>query len=157
MHIFFRKPLFWPNFVFKNTNFAPPPENCAPKNLQNPYFHRLKKGGQVIDPTVAKLLTLLCPKCGQVIDPTAYIYIYVCVCILWSYYLGQVWPFWVLWSGPSGRFYLGQVCFSLFIVVSSDFLHTQLSFCVGFGEQLSGNLLKLAFFVCTILFVKFPF
>ena len=74
---FFRKPLFWPKTTFKNTNFAPPPENCAPKISQNPYFYRLKKGGQVIDPTVAKLLTLKWPKCGQVIDPTAYVYIYM--------------------------------------------------------------------------------
>ena len=60
-NFFFRKPLFWPIF-FKNTNFAPPPENCAQKISQNPYFYRLKKrwpsywpkGGQVIDPTLAK-------------------------------------------------------------------------------------------------------
>ena len=72
---FFRKP-FFDQIFFKNTNFAPPPENCAQKISQNPYFYRLKKDGQVIDPTMAKLLTLKWPKNGQVIDPTAYIYIY---------------------------------------------------------------------------------
>ena len=37
------------------------------------------------------------------------IYIYM----LWSYYLGQVWAFQVLLSGPSRCYYLGQVVFSL--------------------------------------------
>ena len=88
---FFSETSFLTKF-FKNTNVAPPPENCAPKNLQkNPVYIGSKKGGQVIDPTVAKLLTLLWPKCGQVIDPTAYIYIYI--------YAGELflvplfWPF----------------------------------------------------------------
>ena len=54
VHNFFWKPLFWPKTTFKNTNFAPPPENCAPKNLQkNPIFIGSKK--------VAKLLTLPWP------------------------------------------------------------------------------------------------
>ena len=39
------------------------------KISQTPIFIGSKKGGQVIDPTVAKLLTLLWPNCGQVIDP----------------------------------------------------------------------------------------
>ena len=77
VHNFFSETPFLTKFFFKNTNFAPPPENCAPKNLQKPLFYRLKKGGQVIDPTLAKLLTLLWPKCGQVVDPTAYIYMYI--------------------------------------------------------------------------------
>ena len=77
MHIFFRKP-FFDQFFFKNTNFAPPPENCAQKNLpKTPIFIGSKKDGQVIDPTMAKLLTLKWPKYGQAIDPTAYIYIYI--------------------------------------------------------------------------------
>ena len=46
------------------------------KNSKRPYFYRLKKGGQVIDLEVAKLLTLKWPKCGQVIDLTAYICIH---------------------------------------------------------------------------------
>ena len=45
------------------------------KSPKTPIFIGSKKGGQVIDPKVAKLLTLLWPKNGQVIDPTAYIYI----------------------------------------------------------------------------------
>ena len=44
----------------------------------------------------------------MVIDQKS-IYIYM----LWSYYLGQVWPFQVLLSGPSRCYYLGQVVFSL--------------------------------------------
>ena len=35
-----------------------------------------------------------------------------------------------LLSGPSEGYYLGQVCFLPYSVVSSDFLQTQLSFCV---------------------------
>ena len=62
VHNFFSETPFLTNFFFKNTNFAPPPENCAQKISQNPYFYRLKKrwpsywpkGGQVIDPTLAK-------------------------------------------------------------------------------------------------------
>ena len=79
VHIFFGNPFFHQMFFFKNTNFAPPPENCAQKYLQKPYFYRLKKNGQVIDSIMAKLLTLKWPKNGQVIDPTAYIYIYISV------------------------------------------------------------------------------
>ena len=37
VHIFFRKP-FFDQIFFKNTNFAPPPENCAQKNLPKPLF-----------------------------------------------------------------------------------------------------------------------
>ena len=43
---------------------------------KNPIFIGSKKGRQVIDLEVAKLLTLKWPKCGQVIDPTAHIYIH---------------------------------------------------------------------------------
>ena len=61
VHNFLSETPFFDHF-FKNTNFAPPPENCAQKISQNPYFYRLKKrwpsywpkGGQVIDPTLAK-------------------------------------------------------------------------------------------------------
>ena len=38
---FFRKPLFGPNFLFKNTNFAPPLKTVhkkSPKNLQKTLF-----------------------------------------------------------------------------------------------------------------------
>ena len=78
-NFFFGNPFFDQFFFVKNTNFAPPPENCAQKISPNPYFLGSKKGGQVIDPKVAKLLTPLWPKNGQVIDPTAYIY--VCIYI----------------------------------------------------------------------------
>ena len=64
--------------TFKNTNFAPPPENCAQQiSKKKPIFIGSKKGGQVIDLEVAKLLTLKWPTCGQVVDPTAHIYIYI--------------------------------------------------------------------------------
>ena len=36
--IFFQKTLFWPNSFSRNTNLAPPPHNCAPKNLPKPLF-----------------------------------------------------------------------------------------------------------------------
>ena len=77
-HVFFGEPLFWPKTTLKNTNFAPLPENCALKNLKKNLVLLAQKGGQVIDLEVAKLLTLKWPKCGQV---------------MWSYSLGQVWPF----------------------------------------------------------------
>ena len=79
----FGKPRFWPKATFQNTNFAPPPENCALKKFKQALFYRLRKGGQVIDLEVAKLLTLKTPKCGQVIDPTAYIYICAGELISW--------------------------------------------------------------------------
>ena len=75
--------LFFGNLFFDQKQLSKtlilhhPLKTVHQKISQNPYFYRLKKGGQVIDPTVAKLLTLLCPKCGQVIDPTTYIYIYI--------------------------------------------------------------------------------
>ena len=45
------------------------------KIAKNPYFYRLKKDGQVINSTMAKLLTQKRPKNGQDINSTAYIYI----------------------------------------------------------------------------------
>ena len=57
-----------------------------------------------------RFVTKMCPPVG--VSPI-YIYMYTCVCIykhvhtdtyiymLWCYYLGQVWPFEVLLSGPS--------------------------------------------------------
>ena len=58
-------------------------------------------------------------------------YIYTHTYMLWSYYLGQVWPVQGLLSGPSRGYYLRQGHFyPIFILVSSDFLHIQLSLCV---------------------------
>ena len=48
VHFFFGNPFF--DHFFKNTNFAPPPENCAQKNLQKTLFLYAQK-------KVAKLLT----------------------------------------------------------------------------------------------------
>ena len=42
---------------------------------------------------------------GPGFDSTACIYIYIYMHMLWCYYLGQVWPFEVLLSGPSLFFY----------------------------------------------------
>ena len=83
VHIFFffSETLFWPNFFSKTLILHHPLKTVHKKISKNPIFIGSKKDGQVIDPTVAKLLTLLWPKYGQVIDPTAYIYIYM----LWSY------------------------------------------------------------------------
>ena len=56
---------------------------------------------------------------------------YTCTYMLQSYCLVQAWPFIELLSGPSKAYYLVQVPFlANFIVVSSDLLQTQLSFCV---------------------------
>ena len=49
-----------------------------------------------------------------------YINIYKYVCVLWSYYLGQVW---LLLSGPRGRYYLGQVLIqAMFCTLSYHFV-----------------------------------
>ena len=78
---FFRKPLFLTNFFSKTLVLHHPLKTVHQKISQKSYFYRLKKDGQVIDPTMARLSTLLWPKYGQVIDPTAHIYIYVCIYI----------------------------------------------------------------------------
>ena len=78
VHDFFFGNLFFDQNQLSKTLILHHPLKIVHQKISpNPYFYRLKKGGQVIDPTVAKLLTLKWPKCGQVIDPTAYIYIYV--------------------------------------------------------------------------------
>ena len=71
-----------------------------------------------------------------------------CEVIIWSKFGG----FGKLLSGPSwvfGSYYLVQVCVFL-AYKNSGFkrfvLHTQLSFCVFFCPQFSGNFLKIAFF-----------
>ena len=84
------------------------PLKTVHKNLKKKLFLLVQKrwpsywpwGGQVIDLEVAKLLTLKWPKCGQVIDPTAHIYIYTHT--LWSYYLVQIWTF--------NSYHVVQVC-----------------------------------------------
>ena len=102
---FFLETRFWPKTTFKNTNFAPPPENCAQKISKKPYFYRLKKRwpsywlyhGQVIDPKMAKTWPSYWPY-------SAYIYIY-----MWCYCLVQALAFpelrapthFKLISGPS--------------------------------------------------------
>ena len=77
VHNFFSETPFVDQFFSKTLILHHPLKTVHQKISKKAYFYRLKKGGQVIDPTVAKLLTLLWPKCGQVIDPTAYIYIYI--------------------------------------------------------------------------------
>ena len=59
---FLGKPFFWPKATFKDTNFAPPPQNCALKKQKKAIFIGSKKrwpsywpwGGQVVDPEMAK-------------------------------------------------------------------------------------------------------
>ena len=77
VHIGFSETPFLTNFFSKTLILHHPLKTVHQKISKNPYVYRLKKDGQVIDPTMAKLLTLLWPKNGQVIDPTAYIYIYI--------------------------------------------------------------------------------
>ena len=76
---FFSETPFLTNFFSKTLILHHPLKTVHQKSQKKPIFIGSKKGGQVIDPTVAKLLTLLWPKCGQVIDPTTYIYIYMLV------------------------------------------------------------------------------
>ena len=75
-HFFFGNP-FFDQFFSKTLILHHPLKIVHQKISKNPYFYRLKKDVQVIDPTMARLSTLLWPKYGQVIDPTAYIYIYI--------------------------------------------------------------------------------
>ena len=74
------------------------------------------------------------------LSPCAHTHIYIYR--LWSYCLGQVWPFEVLLSGPSRCYYLGQVVFAY---KNSGFkrfwAHTVIILCF-FCAQLSGNFLK---------------
>ena len=77
-----------------------------------------------------------------------HIYIYIYACMLWSYYLVQVWPFEGSLSGPRWGHYLFP---SLFLNPFSEWFqeilrNTQLSFCFYFFAQLSRNFLKIAFF-----------
>ena len=74
---FFGNPFFDQIFFSKTLILHHPLKTVHQKISKKPYFYRLKKNGQVIDPTMARLLTLLWPKYVQVIDPTAYIYIWV--------------------------------------------------------------------------------
>ena len=76
-HFFFGNPFFDQIFFSKTLILHHPLKTVHQKISKNPYFIGSKKDGQVIDPTMARLLTLLWPKYGQVIDPTACIYIYI--------------------------------------------------------------------------------
>ena len=78
---------------------------------------------------LAQIITLENPKLGPDNNSTAHIYIYM----LWSYYLGQVWGFPKLLSGPSQCYYLGQVCFrTIKIGVSGDFFCSVIILCFFF-------------------------
>ena len=77
--------------------------------------------------------------------------------MLWRYYLGQVWPFEGLFSGPSRGYYLGQGHFSLFLVVSSDFCTFNYHFVFSlpcYQAILSHE--RFSEIVCQDCFVKFP-
>ena len=102
---------------------------------------------QLVTINVAQLVTIKMAKRGPVSNFTAYIYIYIyiyacCEVIIWAkfghfrcYDLGQVGV--IIWA-------------KLFLAYKNSgfkrFLHTQLSFCVFFCAQLSGNYLEIAFF-----------
>ena len=95
-----------------------------------------------------------------VIIPATMVYIYIYV--LWSYYLGQVWPFEGLLSGPSKGYYLCQGDFRpIFIVVSGVFFANSAIILCFLGAQLSGNFLKIGAiigylkFLCCKLFWGF--
>ena len=72
---FFRTPFFDQKQLSKTLILHHPLKTVHQKISKKNYFYSLKKDGQVINSTMAKLLTLLWPKNGQVINPTAYIYI----------------------------------------------------------------------------------
>ena len=67
-----------PNFdkiqLFQTIILHQPLKTVHSKNTIKQFFF---EGGQVIDSTVARLLTLKRLKCGQAIDSTAHIYIYI--------------------------------------------------------------------------------
>ena len=73
---FFSETPFLTKFFSKTLILHHPLITVHQKISKKTYFYRLKKDGQVINSTMAKLLTLKWPKNGQVINPTAYIYIY---------------------------------------------------------------------------------
>ena len=76
--IFFSKKPFFHQILFRETLIWHHPLITVHQKIsKKPYFYRLKKDGQVINSTMAKLLTLKWPKNGQVINSTAYIYIYI--------------------------------------------------------------------------------
>ena len=77
-HSFFGNP-FFDQFFSKTLILHHPLKTVHQKISQKPYFSRLKKDGQVIDPTMAKLLTLLWPKMAKLLT-LQHIYIYICVC-----------------------------------------------------------------------------
>ena len=74
-HFCFGNPFFDQIFFSKTLILHHPLKTVHQKISQKTlFFIGSKKDGQVIDPTMARLLTLKWPKYGQVIDPTAYIY-----------------------------------------------------------------------------------
>ena len=59
-HFFFGNPFFWPNLFSKTLILHHPLKTVhQKKSPKPPIFIGSKKDGQVIDPTMAKLLTLL--------------------------------------------------------------------------------------------------
>ena len=117
--------------------------------------HRLSRGCR----STSALIPTECM--GECVRGYLYIYTYIYICAV------------KLVSGPSlgvfGSYYLVQVGF-LEVIIWSKFvflayknsgfkrfvLHTQLSFCVFFCPQFSGNFLKIAFFKKRVQKLGFP-
>ena len=99
------------NFLFENLIFDNPKfcKNtilthcdtiCVTKKAKKHYKlgkNSKKNLDQFLTYNLDQFLTYKTPNLGPVFNFTAHIYIYM----LWCYYLGQVWPFEVLLSGPS--------------------------------------------------------
>ena len=89
VHNFFSETPFLTKFFSKTLILHHPLITVHQKISKKTYFYGSKKDGQVINSTMAKLLTQLWPKNGQVINPTAciYIYIYIAISISISIYI----------------------------------------------------------------------
>ena len=100
MQFSFRKPHFWhpPNFA-KTLFWTHCCTICVSKNAPKHYKNGEKQWKKNLDHFLTlnldHFLTLKPPNLGPLFNFTA------CIYMLWCYYLGQVWPFEVLLSGPS--------------------------------------------------------
>ena len=156
MHIFFGNPFFDQKQLSKTLILHHPPKTVHKKiSKKNPIFIGSKKGGQVIDLEVAKLLTLKWPKCGQVIDPTAYIYIYIYVyCFFLSLSLYLVFFFFFSPSLSLSFFHFSSLFFSFSLSLSLTLSLSLSSLSLSLSLFLSPSLSILSHFLsfCFFLF-----
>ena len=112
--------------------FKKVPKKQNPKKKKHTHTHThlwqesAKKNYIVVRKRSPKMWYSFCPsskgQMGYRKQLSGILYICVYIYMLWSYYLGQVWGFPKLLSGPSQCYYLGQVCFrTIKIGVSGDF------------------------------------